>query len=76
MSIESENRKKLVKEWNDWVVSNWFTVLAIAMVLILIIYTPNMINSAVTDCNNYWLNKTIENSNELIYNISNLTYLY
>jgi len=39
---------------------NWFTLLGMTICLVLLIYTPNMINSAVNECNNYWLEKQQE----------------
>ena len=52
--------KIIIKSSNSYVRENWLILLAIALWVVLIIYTPAMIESGVNECNNYWLNRTAE----------------
>jgi len=45
---------------NEFVKEHWFTLIGITICIVIVIYTPAMIDSSVNECNNYWLEKQQE----------------
>jgi hypothetical protein len=62
-----EPLKIIIRSSNSFVKDNWLPLLAIALWLALLIYTPAMIESGVNGCNNYWLNRTAEKTLEVLW---------
>ena len=61
--IDWNEDKKLTK-YNDWAKKNWLLLIVLALCIIVLIYTPAMINSAVNEANN-----------QCLYYVKNLSYL-
>ena len=51
----------MLKEFNEWVIKNWFTVFGILIILGITLYDVATVhvekNKLVNQCNEYWFNQ-------------------